>query len=304
MQAMKIFHALKGGVRRERLVHLSGQQREFIRRGDTVMCIDAINGLVKLGYEGAGFGGDEYNGKSADNYSSNYATRFAALREPYQVSFDGHGRVAGREVTLIALRPKDAYRYGFSLALDTETKLLLRSLMLNSNGKVLERFEYTQIDIGTEIPIADLESHIKIASPPAGAARTQTDRSGPTSTRSAWRVDWVPPAFTLSDTRSRKPASDASVAKIASEDRKAAIAGNESRRMYSDGLTAFSVFVEENSDLGTRSWRRGATTAHTVVKRDPQGLFSVTVVGELPLPAAQKIAASVNRVGSKAASAQ
>jgi len=283
MQAMKIYHALKNGQRRERLVHLSGEPREFIRRGETVMCVDTVNGVVKLGRQGSGLKDTAMQGDSAGHYPGDYAARFASLREPYRVSFAGRGRVAGREVALIALQPKDNYRYGFSLALDTESKLLLRSLMLNAEGAVLERFEYTEITIGQEISNHDLEPQLKVepAAVPATSPRySDASATKPRAQAAAWRVNWVPPAFT----RSAKG--------VAGQG-----AGNagESRQMYSDGLTAFSVFVEDNTNLGRRSWQRGATTAHTVVKQDDAGVFSVTVVGELPLVAARKIAASVSR---------
>lgn len=271
MQSMRIYHSVKNGVRRERLVHLSGEPREVIRRGDTVLCIDKVNGEVELksasGVSAVAGSGD---------FTSHYAARFAALSEPYQVIFAGQGRVAGRDVILIDLLPKDQYRHGFKLALDNESKLLLRSLMVDEAGQVLERFEYTQIGIGQDIADEDLEPQLKVAGKPRPASA-----AGETAQRQplAWKVGWVPPAFMQS-----QPVASAGGGDI-----------DPGAQMFSDGLTAFSVFVDEQSAMGQHTEQRGATTAHTIVANDALGRFSVTVVGEIPRRAAKRIAASVSR---------
>jgi sigma-E factor negative regulatory protein RseB len=66
--------------------------------------------------------------------------------------------------------------------------------------------------------------------------------------------------------------------------------------MYSDGLAAFSVFVEGMPDSGAASMvsRNGATVAVTHMIRDHQDEpHLVTLVGEIPTPTAQRIARSV-----------
>jgi sigma-E factor negative regulatory protein RseB len=66
--------------------------------------------------------------------------------------------------------------------------------------------------------------------------------------------------------------------------------------MYSDGLAAFSVFVEGMPDSGAASMvsRNGATVAvtHMTEGREQQP-YLVTLVGEIPTPTAQRIARSV-----------
>ncbi|MGB5326284.1 MAG: MucB/RseB C-terminal domain-containing protein [Pseudomonadales bacterium] len=268
MRSMHMYHAVKNGVQRERLVHLSGEPREVVRRGDTVLCIDKANGEVALkSANSAAMSGDSA-------FSSSFAARFAALSEPYTVSFAGEGRVAGRPVTLIDLLPRDEYRHGFRLALDSESKLLLRSLMVDRSGAVLERFEYTQIDIGADIADADLEPQLQVPDKRVGASE-RGDFAAAAGSGMSWRVGWVPPAFVRATQFENGAAVDA--------------------LMFSDGLSAFSVFVDQQSTISQHSEQRGATMAHTVVQEDAAGRFSVTVVGEIPLMAARKIAASVSR---------
>jgi sigma-E factor negative regulatory protein RseB len=68
--------------------------------------------------------------------------------------------------------------------------------------------------------------------------------------------------------------------------------------MYSDGLAAFSVFVEDMPDSGAASMvsRNGATVAVThMIKDGEDEPYLVTLVGEIPTPTAQRIARSVAR---------
>ena len=68
-------------------------------------------------------------------------------------------------------------------------------------------------------------------------------------------------------------------------------------KMYSDGLSAFSVFVAPDVDMSkSLSVQSGATLAYSIVKRDAEGSYSITVVGEIPMVAVKGIAMSVNRV--------
>jgi sigma-E factor negative regulatory protein RseB len=65
--------------------------------------------------------------------------------------------------------------------------------------------------------------------------------------------------------------------------------------MYSDGIAAFSVFIEAMPPAGAGNVvsRNGATVAVTHLSRQAEPHL-VTVVGELPTETAQKIARSVS----------
>lgn len=72
--------------------------------------------------------------------------------------------------------------------------------------------------------------------------------------------------------------------------------------MYSDGLAAFSIFVEAMPEAGAANLisRSGATVAVTLTLDggSNQGNHLVTVVGEIPTATAQKIALSIRHVGN------
>ncbi len=290
METLKIFHTLKDGVQSERLVHLSGTPREIIRRGDKVICVHPKNGVVEL-----------KNTVPAGPFARDYQARLGSVNEPYTVKLSGYTRVAGREVTVLAVQPKDAYRYGFKLALDKQTGLLLQSLMVDANNKVLERFEYTEIKIGGDITTEQLAPHVDhsrdrlslidmkaMQSHSVSAANDRVKLEPQAVQEQNWRVSWLPVGFTLSTAYfEQKPAGEAKRSR-------------QNSKMYSDGLSAFSVFITPDVDMSKAlSVQSGATLAYSLVKRDAEGLYSITVVGEIPPEAAKGIASSVSRIAAR-----
>ncbi len=281
METLQIYHTVIEGVQRERLVHLTGQPREIIRNGDKVICVHPKSGVMRLDTD-----------VPAGPFARNYAARLRELDEPYSVRVGGNGRVAGRPVVLLEVSPKDAYRYGFRLALDEASGLLLQSLMVDHKGNVLERFEYTAIEIGGDIDQAQLapsfdqdRDRLSVVDIRSGRAVSAGGEDGDADPQpSQWRVTWMPAGFAMSAAaRGGQPPGPE--------------AAEEDSMMYSDGLTAFSVFVARGIDMSEVSAQSGATVAVSKVKQDEQGLYSVTVVGEIPRVAAQRIAGSVERVG-------
>ena len=294
METLKIFHTLKDGAQSERLVHLTGSPREIIRRGDKVICVHPKNGVVELN-----------DAVPAGPFARNYQARLGSVNKPYTVEFSGYTRVAGREVTVLAVQPKDAYRYGFKLALDKQTGLLLQSLMVDANNKVLERFEYTEIKIGGDITTEQLAPHVdhsrdrlSLIDMKAVLSRSLSAPSDKVKGSQAvqeqnWRVSWLPIGFTLSKAHfEQKREREAKPAEVKR--------ARQNSKMYSDGLSAFSVFITPDVDMSKAlSVQSGATLAYSLVKRDAKGLYSITVVGEIPPEAAKNIATSVSRVTAR-----
>ena len=304
METLKIFHTLKDGAQSERLVHLTGSPREIIRRGDKVICVHPKNGVVELN-----------DAVPAGPFARNYQARLGSVNKPYTVEFSGYTRVAGREVTVLAVQPKDAYRYGFKLALDKQTGLLLQSLMVDANNKVLERFEYTEIKIGGDISTEQLAPNVdhsrdrlSLIDMKAVLSRSVSTASNKVKASQAaqeqnWRVNWLPVGFTLSTAHfEQKPAGEVVAGEIVPGGVKpgGVKRTRQNSKMYSDGLSAFSVFITPDVDMSKAlSVQSGATLAYSLVKRDAKGLYSITVVGEIPPEAAKGIATSVSRVAAR-----
>lgn len=247
------------GVKRERLLQLDGSAQEVLRVDGQVQCASGM--LADQLVDAQLWPIREFESDK--------------LLQGYDLRVLGESRVAGRDTTVLALVPRDQYRHGIELHLDQQTGLSLKSLLVNDKGQLLERFQFTQLEVGPVAP-ADLE-------PDAGCRPV---RIAPLNSDSAtvWPSQWLPPGFTLSSvTQRRSPASDEQVA----------------CQVYDDGLAQFSVFIEPLADASVDDVRTqlGPTVAVSRRLKTSDGDVMVTVVGEIPLGTAERIALSVRAPG-------
>jgi sigma-E factor negative regulatory protein RseB len=179
-------------------------------------------------------------------------------------------RIAGRSAVRLRLEPRDMYRYGYLLELDRETGLLLRSSTLGRGDQILERFQFANLSYGEPIPSSgdDIELVHEAVHPaepsPVLTADIDTD----------WIVDWLPKGFAPTEDR------------ISRDD----------RRTFTDGLAAFSVFLEPLSREirpGEGVVREGSTTSYTRGLELSGRPVLVTVIGEIPVNTARMVADSV-----------
>jgi len=196
----------------------------------------------------------------------------ARLSKWYNFQIIGESRVAGRPTVALAVRPRDQHRYGFELHLDRETFLPLKSLLLDESGQLLERFQFTHFVPGSVGP-SDVEGGADCK--PVSLAAEQ---KGSGSTK--WRSDWLPDGFQLIDSSVRpSPASKESVTWLS----------------YGDGIARVSVFIEPLGGAVVEDARSQMGPTVAVSKRisTAGGDVMVTVVGEVPLGTAERIALSM-----------
>ncbi|NWC90894.1 MULTISPECIES: MucB/RseB C-terminal domain-containing protein [unclassified Pseudomonas] len=257
-----IWHRVQNGQVRERLLQLDGSAQEVVRVDGHTQCVSGT--LV------AGLGG------SPDSPAR--ALDPQKLKAFYDLAVIGKSRVAGRNAVIVSVAPRDQYRYGFELHLDRETALPLKSLLLNDQGQLLERFQFTQLN--TSVPDdRDLQpsgecTPIAVTSVKAPAVDIPQD----------WHLDWLPPGFQLVNSGAHK---DAHTKVIVSS------------LMYDDGLARFSVFLEPLNGATVMETRTqlGPTVAVSRRLNTVEGEVMVTVVGEIPIGTAERIALSA-RIGS------
>ena len=257
MVSLKVYHAPIDGEVWERVVHMSGEPAEIIRQGAAVYCLhprQATGVAVKA----------PVSRWTALDQSMQSVTRY------YRFERAGVERVAGRESVRLNLSPLDSHRYGYSLWLDTQSGVILRSQTLPSSGEALEVFEYVNINLDQPLTASDFE-------PGQGLTRaqssTRSDGDSQALPADHWVPGWLPEGFVESQRVARFPGQ-----------------GQVSTRAYTDGLASFTVFHEPRSEpISENVSAHGATVA---VHRNIPGAM-VTVVGEIPMATAQRIAASV-----------
>lgn len=265
-----IWHRVQNGQVRERLLQLDGSAQEVVRIDGRTQC---VSGTLIAGL------GDSPNAAAR-------ALDPKKLKNWYDLAVIGKSRVAGREAVIVSLTPRDQHRYGFELHLDKKTGLPLKSLLLNDKGQLLERFQFTSLDTD-EIP-SDKEL---LANADCKPINIGSDKASAAKAVQNWRSDWLPPGFELTSSSSHKDAQTKT---------------QVSSLMYDDGLARFSVFLEPLNGATVTDTRTqlGPTVAVSRRLTTPQGEMMVTVVGEIPIGTAERIALSMRNNDGAATSKQ
>jgi sigma-E factor negative regulatory protein RseB len=272
LASLRIVHMVVDGVQRERLVHLNGAPRQIVRNGEDVACI-VMPGDALLELE---------QSIPSGPFARAFVRSYDKISENYGLSFFGEDRVADRTAVRLAVTPRDADRYGYRLWLDKESRLLLRSELIDGDGAPLEIFQFSQIKFGSEVDPSVLEPEGQDGSLVNHLTLTTKQSQPVDGSAVGWEVQWLPPGFSMAaaDVR-RAPNSQKPIRTM----------------MFSDGLAAFSVYIEESPSAGAASMvsRSGATVAvtHTVTAESDDSSHLVTLVGEIPTATARRIAESV-----------
>lgn len=264
MDAMRIIHKAGQGSERERLISLTGHAREVIRNDESVTCIFPDDQAVIV-----------EKSRPYRLLSSQFPQQVAELADSYTFMVKGSDRIAGRDAHIVAIKPRDHYRYGYRLWLDKKTGLMLRSDLIGEQGEPLERFMFTRLDVVENIPDQQLQPSI------TGVEYSWYENPDDVHTRiedAEWNVDWMPAGFTISDRADEL---------LADSPRPV------HHMVFSDGLALVSVFVEkigsENGVLIGPS-KLGAVNAFA---RKADG-HQIMVVGEVPLVTVRQMANSVS----------
>lgn len=251
-----VWHRVEeGGEVRERLLQLDGPAQEVLKVDGQAQCVTGA--LADQVSEGQAWPARQLAVEQLSNW--------------YDMRVVGQSRIANRPAVVLVLAPKDQHRYGFELHLDRDTGLPLKSLLLNERGQLLERFQFAQLD--TSAPVDN-------AMQPSSSCRPVRFRAADSMAEGAWRSDWLPPGFTLTTAQVRRvPSADEPVTYL----------------MYGDGLARFSVFLEPLKGRVVEDARSqlGPTVAVSRRMSTDSGDVMVTVVGEIPLGTAERIALSM-----------
>lgn len=201
--------------------------------------------------------------------------------EHYELREQGIDHVAGREVQLLLLSPRDEYRFAQRLWIDRRTGLMLRADVLGPKQQVLESSAFSQIEIGVKAqphsvlqPMKQVEGYRMVRPVHQG---TQLEREG-------WTLTAPVPGFSLSScSRRALDPTDGS-----------AQTTTVMQAVFSDGLTHVSMFVEP---LDRERHRQpllsqvGAT--HTLMQA--HGDAWVTVMGDVPPATLKKFFKALER---------
>ena len=255
LSAMRIIHSAEKNGERERLVALDNSGREVIRDRKSVTCYLPDRNAVVVEKDRPPFQFPPPFPDKIEHLTPVYDFRIEAEEE----------KVAGQLTRKLVITPKDQYRYGHHLWVDKETGLLLKTDLLNEQGKVIEQFMFTHIRYLKQVPDKLLQPAVDDSQLTRYEADKSANKSQHEKLTHIWRIRELPPGFKRDMQRKHTTA----VSKQPLD-----------HLVFSDGLASVSVFIESLNSAGQLQGetRMGAVNAHGYQSDG----YHITAVGEVP----------------------
>jgi sigma-E factor negative regulatory protein RseB len=255
VEMLRIIHRVQDGTVSERLASLDGSGREFVRTGSSLSCYLPDKRTVVVEQrppQESLVGFPAFNDQTASFYD---------IREV------GRTRLNRRNTHIIAVSPRDEYRYGYRLWIDDSTAMPLKTQLCDAKGHVIEQIVFASLTLSSHIPDSAFKPEVSTVGfqwlrnegpPPASAAPGL-----------AWNAMRLPPGFKMTGRSAQTlPGSADPVDHL----------------VFTDGLASVSVFVEPQ-----RGVRSGESPPAEAANVGSSSAFStvidghkITAVGEVP----------------------
>ena len=267
---MHVKHGMDDNGMWESLESLSGESRQIIRQKNKVTTIFPQRKLITVSHS-----------QNASPLHPQLPENRRTLKKLYDLKLVGEDRVARKKAQILAVMPKDKFRYGYKYWLDKNTGLLLKCDLLDERGQVIEQLMFSELSILSRSPqshsLIDQASEYQIVDLDKRKAEDQKT----TQVSMQWKVHKLPAGFILTRT----------VVKASTHG-----TGLVQHLTYSDGMSSVSVFVEKHMPekmalIGVS--KMGAVNAFGL----PVNSHHVTAIGEAPIATIRMIAESVHYSG-------
>jgi sigma-E factor negative regulatory protein RseB len=272
VEMLRIIHRNLNGQITERLASLDGSGREFIRSGNELSCYLPDKRTVLVSHS-TGPASLLTSIPALDNKTAGF----------YDLQDLKRTRVNRRDTRVIAVNPRDEFRYGYRLWIDEKTAMPLKTQLCDAHGRVIEQVVFANLELANRIPDSAFR-------PDVATDGFQWVRNDPTPVMSAglpnlsalWSALRLPPGFRMTVRSSQfLPGAPDPVAHL----------------VFTDGLASVSVFVESRSAAPSDQQavagvaNVGSASAFTTVIDG----HKVTAVGEVPPNTVRFIATSVTK---------
>ncbi len=265
IESMQLIHRADREGEQERLLSLNGVAREIIRDRNSLICIlpDSRSVVVE-------------KSRSRKYIPSALLNDTGRLEKFYRFRVVSSGRIAGRDAQVVAVIPKDGYRYGYRLWIDRKTGLLLMSDLINERGEVVEKVMFTVLRIHDKIPKERVAQTIHSKGYRRFQLKAGDNKAHSRQHNSPWKVMRLPRGFMMTVHASHgMPTSKGQVEHL----------------MFTDGLASVSVYIEKSS--GKPALRGASRMAAVNAWGGKVNGYNVTVVGEVPRATVEMIGKSL-----------
>ena len=259
-ETSRITHFVDGGREYEHLEVLDGSPREVVREGEEVTCYLPESRTVFIE-------------KRAERgtFPAILPTSVGNLSDHYSIASGPPSRIAGFETQSIILEPRDEYRYGHQFWVDKASGMLLKATQSDGRHELLESFVFTELKVG----IAPDQARIRVK-----LKTTEDWHVHHVAARDSGRIDegsWV--------FKNQLPG----FRRTAGMRRQVKLNSPESLHfVFSDGLSAISVFIEPNA--GSKPDKQVVNMGTINAYRRVVGAYQILVMGDVPAAAVQRLA--------------
>ena len=265
LEAMKYFHTVDKDREQERLVSLNSPQREIIRNSDEITCLFKLTQQVIVDHR-----------PYEHSFIVDVPKNLDDLDASYQFEVVGEEDVAMLPSYVVAIQPKDEFRYIRKIWIAKEQFLPMKAEVYDFAGTVLEQVVFTEMQVNKQPP-----SKVNVSAKLSGLPSQTSVEVVNSSNQASFEVTALPQGF-KQIFFSRKPLhkSDQPVDHL----------------LLSDGFASVSVYLES---------KKADTTPESHM---PEGIHSVgainsmsrtladsqlTVLGEVPVSTVKFIAEGV-----------
>jgi len=255
ISSMKIAHISATETRgsQQKLMALDGSMREIIQQDDEVECVLPDQGM-----------GLREKRQARQLFTLNVSDKFENIGLYYRVDHIGSTRVANRNCEQVVVSPKDSYRYGYSLCIDSENQLLLSSELKTRDEEILESYKFIGVNFNK------VETSAIISETPPKTLSWMDDKPKDTVAGSEaglkWRVRPNKTGFELEHYIKRiSPVMQAEITHL----------------VLGDGLSQVSVFIspaDASANKSEAALSMGSINSHTRKVNNSM----ITAVGEVP----------------------
>lgn len=262
LEPMKYFHAVEKGVEQERLLSLNSPLREIIRDSDRVSCL--FKARHQLIVDQRPF---------ERSFLIDIPANLDALDAIYNITVVGEAYVAMLPVLVIAIQPKDNFRYARKIWVDKQHFLPLKVLVYDLANEAIEQLVFTEFQLKDTLPLVDAKL-LNAVNPPPSVHPLPIQKSD----QANFVLTNLPQGFhELFFTRKPMHNSDQQVDHL----------------LMSDGFASVSIYMEnKNAATQPELYAQGGVQSVGTVNFISRTLgdFEFTVMGEVPAETVKLIA--------------
>lgn len=261
IKSVKYHHSIENNQEFAQLLYLDNAYENIVLRDDTI------------GYLGFNFTPFSLKGsKILDALPAVFHANFAELKH-YNFIPLGKSRLADRIANVIKIMPSDNSRFGYTLWIDEENNLLLKSELYDEKNVLIEQFRVIKQQVNDKFD--NLTPLIKATILPPVDPNMDIQNN----VQLNWQVNWLPLGF--------KEVSSSRQTFLAKQVQEEVVES----RLYSDGLATFTVYLRAKGDevFDNQFAQQEKLTLFTHLINNHE----IVIIGDIPMQTAKRIAQSV-----------